>query len=210
MKKFTLLIIALCLTAWSVQAQEVFQEEAVVQQQEESRWRFGVDAAFSYRTAKAADGINGALKDFVNKMRPGIGYGVDAHYFVGRRREYGIGARFFGRYASRSEIALKDKQHTFLVAPSVIYRSFSKNNKGAGIVGVSFGYLSYNEKITMDGYSESFSESGVGSSVDFGYDFRLNDKLWLGVKFSAVSGTVQIYGEDENTSSINLGVGLRF
>ena len=172
------------------------------------KWWFGIDAAYSYRVAKAADA---SIKDFVNKMRGGFAYGADIHYAFSRG--FGFGARFSGHHYSHSDMTMSDKVNTYYFAPSIGWKNYNRNYSGAFVFGCSIGYVSYQEEVN----DLSISKGGLGSTVDIGYDFRLAGSTYLGVKLTLTAGTINTGLRDsgnrelkESLSALDIGVGLRF
>ena len=101
--------------------------------------RVAFDVGYSYRTAQAA--VGGEVGRFIDKMRGGIVYGLEITGFTSEY--FGIGGRFTGHHYSNSEGSLSDNLNTFYFAPSILFRFFDLNYKGAFIIGMSLGYVSY-------------------------------------------------------------------
>ena len=168
------------------------------------KWWLGIDAGFSYRVAKAAEGVN---KGYINRMRGGLFYGADLHGVISRG--IGLGVRYTGhRYAQN-----RHRVVTNYFAPSFQLRSPNRNDTGAFVVGCSIGYLLYREKL---GWA-SVSLSGLGTSVDLGYDFRLAGDMHLGFKLTLTTGNVNTGLRDsrgkkvaESLSALDIGLGMRF
>jgi len=177
-------------------------------------FRIALDAGFSYRIAKASKDLDALERSFVNKMRAGFLYGADFHGFF--PNGFGLGAKFTGHYYSRTEMGLKDQVNTYYIAPSLMWRAF---NRRSDIIyyGFSFGYVNFNEKASYSGLSESYSNGGLGTTFDFGYDIRLSGNTFLGFKLTYTNGTVDLKmsnttGADivESLAAIDLSVGIRF
>lgn len=188
-----------------VQTLEPFQELP-----SEKRVRFSLDVGYSYRIASIVKGVPREIKDLINKMRGGLVYGADFHYFFDS--DLGIGAKYSGHHYSHSESGFKISTNTNYFAPSFVWRLFDRRNN-AWVFGTSIGYLSFREKYT--GLSD-FSKGGLGSSLDLGYDIRLAKNTFLGLKFSFIGGSVSV-GKDnagknvsESLSAIEFSGGLRF
>ena len=179
----------------------------------EDRWRFAVDAAFSYRIARADKSLTGEAKDFVNKMRAGFSYGADIHYFT--NDTFGIGAKFSGHRYSHSQWGLTSTVDTYYFAPSIMWRNYNRRDN-VWVTGISIGYLQYKESARFGADTGKFSKGGFGTSVDIGYDIRISKGTFFGLKFSLVGGVVNL-GKDENGDNVNeslsaieIGAGFRF
>lgn len=175
------------------------------QQIKQSKVRIALDFGYSYRVAKAEDDY---MKSFINKMRSGYVYGIDIHGL--HESGIGIGVKFTGHHYSYSESGLSDKVNTYYIAPSLIFqRVYRKGN--VFYYGASIGFLAYREKAEVSWYSTSVSEQGVGFTVDIGYDFRLRNNDFLGLKLALIAGKVDI-GNDvkESLAAIDISVGYRF
>ncbi len=176
-----------------------------------TKWRFSVDVAYSYRMGKAAPTSNSMEAEFIEGMRSGVTYGVDAHYFLAKN--WGLGLRVNGQSYSHSDFGLSDDVNNLYIAPTVIWRKFTKSGKGAWVLGASIGYLSWHESVSALGYgNSSISRPALGESLDAGYDIRLGrGNTFLGFRltlFSCIAFVDERTGED--LSSVNIGIGLRF
>jgi hypothetical protein len=176
------------------------------------KFRLGIDAGFSYRTAKAPDGADQAMKDYINRMRAGFLYGCDLHGFF--PFGLGLGGRFTGHHYSRNELGIKDRANTYYIAPSMIWRMFTRHSD-VFYFGYSIGFVYFHEKLSYDRVSESVSNGGLGSTYDVGYDIRLRNNSYIGFKFTLTSGTVELTTSsgnkwDESVNAVDLSVGYRF
>lgn len=223
MKKILLLTLLLFAMASHAAAQEsatvVTLSGAEVQQPQpvykiatnDQKWRFSIDIAYTYRTAKAVETGNNLLDDYLEKMRGGLAYGGDIHYLF--KGGYGLGLRFYGHHYSNSEFGLKYVVNTYHIGPSFIWRSITRNNRGSWFLGISAGYVAYQDEISATGAgSDGISSGCFGAIADLGYDIRLGfGNTFLGFRISFISGTVNMgggYGESLN--AVDIGMGLRF
>ena len=177
-------------------------------------FRFAVDVGFSYRIAKASKDLDALERSFINKMRAGFLYGADFHGFF--TTGFGLGAKFTGHYYSRTEMGFKDQVSTYYIAPSLMWRAF---NRKMDVVYYSFslGYVNFNDKWSYNGLSESYSNGGLGTTFDFGYDLRLNRNNFLGFKLTYTNGNIELDIKNssgnnfvESLAAIDLSVGFRF
>ena len=176
------------------------------------KFRLGIDAGFTYRTAKMDESVDALMKDFLNKMRAGFLYGCDLHGFF--PFGLGLGGRFTGHHYSRTEMGLKAQVNTYYIAPSMMWRMFTRNSD-VFYFGYSIGYVYFDEKMSYQRESLSLSNGGLGATYDIGYDIRLRNNSFIGFKFTITSGTVFITdmsGEKtgESLNAADLSVGFRF
>ncbi len=176
------------------------------------RWWFGADAGFSYRIAPVAEGISAELIDFIDKMRGGLVYGLDVHYAFTPEHLWGM--RFAGHYYANSQGGISDKINIFYLASSYMGKIWNRHQTGAFILGASFGLLHFSEKINRQSI---LSQIGLGRTLYIGYDFRLLEKVYLGITLTMTGGSVNTgltdgYGNYlyESTEAFELGIGLRF
>lgn len=174
-----------------------------------SKWRIALDGAFSYRLGKAAPGVP---SEYTNKLKRGFGFGTDIHGFVSP--SLGIGGKFSAQFHSSSYQGLEENFSTMFLGPSVLCRLFDHYNKNVWITGLSIGYLHCNDKATYNNTPYRLSKGTLGIVWDLGYDIRIDNTTFLGIKLSLIAGSVQISdsydNQRENLSSLSLGVGLRF
>jgi hypothetical protein len=185
---------------------------------EYQKWRFSIDAAYSYLTADTPMTGNRQLDDFFNKMHSGVAYGADVQYFF--QEVLGMGLRLGGHHHSNTKSVIKGRVNTFYAGPSIVWRKFNESGKGAVVLEASAGYVSYNEKtkgtITLDGENinidENISKGALGTTISVGYDIRLGKgDTFLGIRVSLFGGKVTISDDSsKNINSIDLGAGLRF
>ena len=97
-----------------------------------------------------------------------------------------------------------------------MWRSFTPNSD-VFYYGFSLGYVHYNQKTSYEGASASFSKKGVGTTIDIGYDIRLNGKNFIGFKLTYSSGAIDLEMKDasgndimESLAALNLTTGFRF
>lgn len=188
-----------------------------------SRWRFAVDAGYSYLTADIAEGAKGDSHDFLTKLRHGINYGGDIHYFPFPGNMLGVGMKFVGREYSTAMGQLSETVRINYIGPSAIYRMFDMRDRNAWIFSFSAGSFRMNDRLDDGGKPYEYLKAGFGTCMDMGYDIRLGkSKTFLGLKFSFAGAKFKIktsdyFGADventernQNFSAAQLGAGLRF
>lgn len=167
-----------------------------------SRHRMGIDITYSSRIGKPID-------DFAEKMRDGVSYGIDYHYFP--MKEVGFGVKIMGHNYSHEENGLKDNLNTMYIAPSISVRNYTKKNRNAWVLSFSCGYVGYFETISDGEYTDNVFASNLSATGAIGYDIRLgNGNTFLGLSAGATYGHVPVRGYKESIMAMELGVGLRF
>lgn len=178
--------------------------------------RLAFDVAWAYRNVEPAGYLP---RGFKSKMRSGISYGIDFHRFF--HPWFGVGAKTSLNHFSYSKDGYGDKVNTYFIAPSFAMKMFETYDSYA-YFGLAVGYIRYNENLRYPGERERIRKNGVKSSFDFGYDFRVANRTFLGFKISLVLDSVtdvsyavyyDHFGEyyyDSGLGAIELGLGLRF
>lgn len=185
-----------------------------------SPWRFALDATWSCRISKIADNMsNGTMtdtqwKDLNEGLRNGVTLGMSATRFL-KDNINGIGGKFTWSRYSHSDYGLKFGVDMFYFGPEYLIRIPSKNGKGVWICALSAGYANYRERTSDGSVSLNYNKGGFKSTVDMGYDFRLADGIFLGLKISVTEGTVRIPMPDgskmkNSLNTLEMGGGLRF
>lgn len=178
--------------------------------------RLSIDLGYAHRIAKMAEGIP---SDFAGKMRSGYAFGGDILYFP--VQSWGIGAAFNGRIFNAKMSNIEDKAQMYYIAAMGVWRKFDRNNKNALVIGSSIGYLMFKDTFTTKfsattgANSISISNGGLGTSFEIGYDIRIGERSFIGIKLSVMAGNIKIDTMDseydgEDTSSVNATVGFRF
>lgn len=178
-----------------------------------SKWRFSLNADFSYRTAKHSDEAkyDDDLKKFENRMRPGYGFSADAHHFFWNKAALGL--RSSMQFHSTTEGDIKEKLNVFFIGPSFIYREFTRSNNGAFTIAYSMGYTNRMEKYDINyGFGEKVSNGGFGYNMELGYDIRVGANQFIGINLSVFGSEIKIkeYDIKDNLESVVLSVGYKF
>ncbi len=180
-----------------------------------SKVRTTFDLAYSYRVGEIDESIQGATRDFINRMRSGVAYGATCHGFP--NRFVGVGAKLYGHHYSRSEGGFTDAMNTVYIGPSAMARIITRDKKGAWVFGLSFGYVHYFEKWEFSGHGYNYGGSydtdapGFGFYGDAGYDIRIGPKTYFGFKVSLHTAAAFVTSDNaEDLSAIEIGCGIRF
>lgn len=171
--------------------------------------RFSIEGGYSHRLGKIVDEIP---DEYAMKMRTGFNFGAELIYFP--TEIWGIGAKYSGRIFNAHMANLEDRLNIHYFAPTAVIRRFDRRHRNAWVFGLSIGYISFREEVVSGGNVYKISQGGLGSSYEIGYDIRMTNRRFLGLKLSLTTGSVTLgdYGSEqkENASSIDLSMGLRF
>ncbi|WP_181307350.1 hypothetical protein [Rufibacter sp. XAAS-G3-1] len=200
------------------------------------RFRGGVSGGWSYRTASVAEGLDAAVKDYIQDLKKGYNLSADAAYYFSE--QMGAGLRY-SSYRASNEIEnvsatrpdgtqvygkMSDDITIHFIGPYFSSRMLNANKLNALLFNVGLGYLGYQDNaVLIDKFT--IKGSTFGFSADIGYDMKISKNLGLGLQLSLVSGVLKEYevsdgrstqtvtlDEDsyENLARIDLSIGLRF
>ncbi|AXT61812.1 hypothetical protein D1816_16100 [Aquimarina sp. AD10] len=202
------------------------------------RLHVGTNAGFAFRTAKISGIQDETLKKHVKKLKSGVNFGLDAHYFLKER--LGLGLKFNSFYSTAKENnlvasfpngdvgrGLENKVSINFIGPSLMTRLLSKNKKHTLLLSTAAGYISYKDEQTIGNRLSKTTGDTIGVSVDLGYDIGLTDYMALEFLTSWTTGAldeleveengavttidlVDTTGDREGLSRINISAGLRF
>lgn len=170
------------------------------------KWGFGVDLGFSYRIARAPEGMS----DYVRDLRKGYYFGADLYGAIARG--IGLGVRYTGhRYGDFLNNSHKVRTDYF--APSFLFQRPDR----PFYFGYSLGYLSYFEELSGWNNSGSIKKGGLGATLDLGYEFDPTQKTSLAIELSYTAGRVDLDMTDRNgdkliesLGAIDIGLSVRF
>lgn len=220
-KLFLALLVA---SAVHVNAQEKIESKPTTTSQ---RFRLAFNGGFSRLLAKTSASLSPQNKAYVDQLKSGANFGLDASYFVAR--EWGLGLKFnqfrsshtgLMDYGGNAFNASTDLVNTF-VGPSFATKYETTSRKHLLLLSAALGYMHY---WNHNGFIKTTGGT-VGSALDFGYDYRITKSFALGAQLSFVGGVLnkltQTNGsmsvttklEDNNRESmarLDLSVGARF
>lgn len=180
-----------------------------------SRVRFALDAMYSYRIADRLEVPSGVptsvWRKFENGMLSGFSYGVSITGFFNDNS--GLGGKFVGsHYSSKmSYLSLsgyaRDKIDMFYIAPEYIARIPDRNSGNMWVFGYSLGLVVFME----EGTGIYLNRVGFRTGIEAGYDFRINEGVYFGLKAALYTGSVYLDpGNRISLNSIEVGGGFRF
>ncbi len=176
------------------------------------RWRSGADAGYGYQLGRLPNGVDPEIRDYINKLRSGFHWGVNAHYFLTESLALGMDFNTFTSNQQNNALQVSfpdggvengvsnDVRITF-IGPSLLTRVVSANNKNAFIAMLSLGYMSYTDVQKAGVRTTETSGNTFGFLSNIGYEFGINDHLSFGLSTSSTLGFVNKITSEEGGSS---------
>ncbi len=197
--------------------------------------RFALNAGWGWQTSKIPDNAAQFEKDYLNELKSGSQFGLEYNYFVNQSTGIGLLVNLFHSshsvYAS-AQLAngtivngtLSDNIDILYIAPNITWRILSPTKKNAFLLGVSIGYMNYNNQAS---FNETMTLNGgtLGFSYDLSYDYGISKSTALGIGFSWKIGTLSSVDVTQNgvkktvdfekdqrlgLGHLDLSIGLRF
>lgn len=209
---------------------------AFVGQPDFPKIRAALNVGWSYRTAKMATDIPHGLKSYMDDLRSGYHFGLDASWFFSEM--FGGGLKFT-TYRTTSTLEnvsvtqsngqtaygkMSDDMTINFIGPVFNSRLLSDSKKNSLLMNIGVGYIGYKDNaVLLSAYQLKSSTLGVCWEV--GYDLGISKHLALGIQLSYLMGTltrVKMYQagsvttikfdekDYEDLSRIDFSVGLRF
>lgn len=231
MKKPVILLLLLFLVQIS------FGQSAIQKAQPKKEFRIAMQGGYSYRIASVAENTPPALKDYVNDLRSGYSFGLDAAYFV--QPAHGFGLKY-SRYSSKASLpnmrfsfidgsvsygTISDDIAINFIGPSYLSQFPLSNPAHVFFGGLSLGYMGYNDNSVVGSHNLNIKGATLGAALDLGYDYAISKYITLGAQASLTGGTLSKltmdYGTSKETveldeqnleslSRLDLSAGLRF
>lgn len=182
-----------------------------------NRWRVALDAGYNCRTGKIGENKSGGeltdseWRKLNEPLRHGVSYGISATAFY--NDYYGIGMKFTGNHSENKIFGAKYGIDTYYFAPEFMTRLPMRNNKNLWILSMSMGYVSYVESVRQGLLKITYKAGGFKTTAEMGFDFRVADGFFLGLKLATAIGAIYVEGVNEDmilTHAIEIGGGLRF
>ncbi len=179
-------------------------------------WRIAFDVAYSHRTAKIGENTSGGnmsdseWTEFMRGLMSGVSYGASITGFF--NSVYGLGAKFVGNHYSNRGF----NADTYYIAPEFMLRVPNRDLSNIWIFSISAGYVGYRESFKSgDTSASSQMVGGIKSTAEVGFDFRIAQGVYMGLKLVSSVGAVRLkteYGESVMNSlhAIEIGGGIRF
>lgn len=200
-------------------------------------FRFAMQGGYSYRIAPLAPDTPHIMKDYVNDLKSGYSFGLDAAYFI--QPAHGFGLKY-SRFSTKA--AMPNMEVTFVdgsssigtisdaisinfVGPSYLSKYELLNPAHVFFGGLSIGYLGYRDNALMASRVLEIKGATLGAALDLGYDYSISKYITLGAQASLTGGALTKFTYDygyrretvelaeqnqENLSRLDLSAGVRF
>jgi len=201
-----------------------------------SRLRVGMNFGGAYRTVKLSDEMQILEKDYIDGLMLGYSFNGDLYYFITEQRGIGIKAGIFRAANSIDQITVRMDDGTLIdgkmsdditityIGPSYSLRLVHGKNDNYFLLNFGVGYVDYkNNAILIDDFS--IISGTLGINWDVGYDWKINKYMALGLQLSYFYGELTDYyvkkdgntqhieyedGMYESLQRLDFSVGLRF
>ena len=183
---------------------------------EAPRFRIAVQGGYGYRLGKVQETGQSIIDQHNKKLKWGLVYGADATWFISN--DFGLGLKFnnlrstaedavtitYDTGSSKSGIYRDVVDLRFLGAMAAS-RSVTPNGRWIFLIDCGLGYLSLTDNGRVID-PMAIKGGTLGVCADAGVDFRLMNKLYLGLSVNAISGTVTSYSltQDGRTQTVKL------
>lgn len=198
----------------------------------DKNFRLALNGGFGYQVAKTPDGLSTFLKDYIKDLRLGYQFGGEAGYYFWPNSGIGLKSVFFYtsnkienvliQFEDNSQqiITLSDDIKISYVGPSYITRYYVGQKKNWVVMGISLGYLHYqNQKTDLEDYK--LTGATLGTTIDLGFDLMVSENVAIGLELSVLTGTISKFdkegealklekGSYESLSRIDVSLGIRF
>jgi hypothetical protein len=160
----------------------------------------------SFRLAKIPDGLSADNEDYIRELKSGLSYDFSA-YYVMHDRGYGLKYNVFRSKNERNNAtnfdplvniptSFSDDITISYIGPSFLYTELQDAKLGEAFIEVSFGYMSYKNKATINGQNFTIKGGNLGMIAGGGYHFRLHKQFLIGPQISFVGGTLRKFKYD--------------
>jgi len=201
------------------------------------RLRIAAQGGYSYRLAKVPEDLGTLLEEYIKKLKSGYHLEGDINYFLSQKFGLGLKYSYYQSKNRLNDIYIEFDDGTIATGDMsdfikinyyglvLSFRDISKNQSGAWLGSLSFGYMTYYNNAEFIVEKMDITGGTVGMAVDLGYDFFLSEGFGLGLGFSfsigtlselevdngSTNNTVKLDSESfENLSRVDLSLGLRF
>ncbi|MDR2890856.1 MAG: hypothetical protein LBV18_04550 [Alistipes sp.] len=165
--------------------------------------RIALDIMYSARIFDR--GVSGLDSRAESDLANGFSWGFAAAGFS--NDIHGFGGKIVGSHYSSDLVEGGCNINMFYFAPEYVARIADRNNVNMWVFSCSLGPVVYDESTG----GVDINRIGFRTGLDIGYDFRVGEGVWMGLKAGLYSGSIRLsddYGISLN--SFEIGGGLRF
>jgi opacity protein-like surface antigen len=173
-------------------------------------FRVAVGGGYAYRLGKIEETSNPEIDDMNKKLRNGYVIDAEAQYFFRESWGVGLNANLCTASTSGSGFTLPgldqtidsydETQRCLYVGPAFAARS--ESDRFLLVTSIGIGPLVFMDDITIDGVEMSGNKTTVGINAGFSGEYKMNNRMGLGLKLSYTMGTINsINFEGQNIPS---------
>ncbi|HLO91744.1 MAG TPA: hypothetical protein VK172_11320 [Lentimicrobium sp.] len=170
-----------------------------------------VNGAYSYRTAPIDPSANLLEKDYYGGLKKGFNYGADLIFYF--NDVYGGGLKYSAsRYSNKLDGVtitypggitkygeISDIITVSFIGPAFYSRKYSQKLNGSWIIGISLGYMRYNDNCKVIDPMKITGET-LGVGIDMAYELQVSSGVSLGARLSYIAGNLSQVKIDDGTS----------
>jgi hypothetical protein len=161
-------------------------------------FRFSIGGGYACRLGKIEETSDPKIDDMNKKLRNGFAIDAEAQYFFRKSWGIGLNANLCTASTSGSGFTLpgldqiinsyEETPRCFYIGPAFSTRS--ENDKFLLVTSVGIGPLFFMDNITIDGIEMNGNKTTVGINAGFSGEYKMNNKMGLGLKLSYTIGTI--------------------
>ena len=190
---FTAVSVLFCMPAFS-QINEVGYEQNV----KHKDLRIAVGGGYAMRSGSVLKTGNKTVDDMSSKLRHGFAIDADGQYFFKETWGIGFNANTYSSSTSGGGFTMEgfegninnyeETQRIVYVGPSFATRL--ETDKFLLTASVGVGPLFFMDNITVNGIEGKGNQTTFGANVTLGGEYKLKNKMGLGLKLSQITGTI--------------------
>ena len=173
-------------------------------------FRVSIGGGYAYRLGKIEETSDPKIDDMNKKLRNGYVIDAEAQYFFRESWGVGLNANLCTAATSGSGFTLPgldqtidsydETQRCFYIGPAFAARS--ESDRFLLVTSICIGPLVFMDDITIDGVEMSGNKTTVGINAGLSGEYKMNNRMGLGLKLSYTMGTINsINFEGQNISS---------
>lgn len=175
--------------------------------EDHKKLRVSFRGGMGFLTGSSSGEVNSNLNSIREKLRSGVQYGADIHYFTSEFIGWGLKFSSFQSSASTTLSVLqnngsstdKDYAEDFKVnfyGPSFTTRILSSNAKNVYTLGFAMGYVNYINNVNFFGNSFVAKSNALGLIWTAGWDLMITKDFAIGMALSYTMGTLSNFKAD--------------
>ena len=196
------------------------------------KWRIAVDGGYGRRLARYQSTGNDLIDTHNKRLFGGLEYGGELTYYFGD--SFGVGVKYSDLRSLSKDVVQNESGQTgmysealdiMFVGPIMSSRLVNASGNGIFLLNYGLGYVGYDDSGRIITDEISVKGAALGYCLEFGYDLKLMNNIFLGASLGAITGVLNRYtlttnghsqqvtlGKDERESLLHgyLTLGLRY